>query len=121
MKQSLNDQFGNSIQFDENLKEFLLGYKKIMYHSVNENNLKNELSSNRISFTELCTLKIFVTNYLKLSISCLLSAVVLIFLSLLEFKKEKLFNLAENLYKCIKLEIKNNKMVHIVIISDQIF
>lgn len=110
----LTQVFGKHKDFDTTLDTFNRTWKDYFVYDLDMDNGDFEIKSNRVELTDLCRVKIFAVENMIVVIGFVLLLVLLVYLLLLELKKQRFISLAEKLYRCIYLEIKNKESVSVL-------
>lgn len=112
VQKNLTLNFGSHKDFDTTLETFNRTWKDYFYYELDLERGDFEIKSNRVKLTDVCRVKIFASENVIVVIGFVLLLVVLVYWLLLELKKQRFVSLAEKLYRCIYLEIKNKESVH---------
>ena len=117
VQKNLTINFGSHKDFDTTLETFNRTWKDYFYYELDLERGDFEIKSNRVKLTDVCRAKIFASQNVIVVIGFVLLLVLFIYWLLLELKKQRFVSLAEKLYRCIYLEIKNKESVHALFLS----
>ena len=111
MKLHLKGLFKDEIGLDSALDSFDKTFRDVLPYETNIRTSEYELVSNRAALSESCLIKIFLNdNILEFIIFCFF-IILFIFGLVKEAQSKKQIEIAEVLYKCIFLYIRENKKV----------
>jgi hypothetical protein len=103
--------FDEEPEFFISKDKFRKSYQDIFATELDYNKESRKFSSNRVKLTEYCKIKIFILRNVIIFCVWGLSVLILGYLLIFEIRKKKNYQIAENLYKCIVLDIHNNSKV----------
>ena len=89
-------------------------YQDVFDTRIEFNRDSRKFLSNRVKLTEYCKIKIFISQNVLMFYLWIIIVLVLGYLLVIEIRNKKNCQIAENLYKCIVLDIQNNTKVRIV-------
>ena len=108
MKSHLRKTYKNEMGLDIAISTFDSTFKEILPYESNLSSSEYELISNRVSLNDWCLVKIFLNNNVLEFVFFLFVLLLLIFGILKEGQKKEQIQIAETLYKCIVLYIREN-------------
>jgi hypothetical protein len=108
------EEYKEEIGLDIALNTFKSTFKEILPYKSNISSSDYEVLSNRVSLSDWCLLKIFLSQNCLEFILFILALLLFSLLLLQEAQKKEQIQIAEVLYKCIVLHIRKQGMVGFV-------